>query len=318
MRTAKEINLQTLTDEMFTALCHAVLSEEYEIGYKPVAGEGGDSGIDGFVDNYEVVYQFKFFKARPRPSSFLNDIDKVAHLTNLKKWILLIPEDPTQRLYQLITKEKVLRSFNVEVLGKTWILSKLDKYKHIKERFFPEIAKEASVQKVIHLNEFRASKHEELLKEIKREVKSKKPVRTSAERPPESLTPEHIRLIKDEIKRVEKATNGKDSFGKICSKLKNKYSVDNWYWIDDKHFPEIMDWLRKYYYATKEEYRTPGKIRNELIGVIKSQQRMLSLNDKKYREFLFQITGKTSSTHMENYELALVKDYFNILLGIKK
>lgn len=305
-------------DEKFAAICHAVLLEEHGIGYKPVAGEGGDSGIDGFVDNYEIVYQFKFFKARPRPSSFLKDIDKVAHLSNLKRWILLIPEDPTQKLHQLITEEKALRSFDVVVLGKTWILSMLDKYKHVRERFFPEIAKEASVQKVIHLSEFRASKHEELLKEIKREVRSKKSVRTSADRPADSLTSEHIRLIKDEIRRVEKATHSKDSFGKLCSKLKNKYGVDNWYWIKDNCFPEIMDWLRKYYYATKEEYKTPGKIRNELIGVIKSQQKILNLNDKKYRELLFQITGKTSSTHMEIGELNRVKDYFNILLGIKK
>jgi hypothetical protein len=318
LRAAKEINLQTLTDDKFAALCHAVLFEEHGIGYKPVAGEGGDSGIDGFVNDYEVVYQFKFFKARPRPSSFLKDIDKVAHILNLKSWVLLIPEDPTQRLYQMIAKEKATRSFNVETWGKTWILAKLNKYRHIKERFFPEIAKEESVQKVIHLNEFRAGKHEELLKEIKREVRSRKPIRISAERPLDSLTPEHIRLIKDEIKRVEKTSDGKESFGKICSNLKNKYGVDNWYWIDNKYFPEIMDWLRKYYYATRGECKAPGKIRIELIGVIKAQQKRLKLNDKKYRELLFQITGKTSSTHMEIHELKHVRDYFNMLLGTQR
>ena len=312
-----EINLQTLSDEIFASLCHAMLLEEHGICYKPVSGKGGDSGIDGYVYEYEIVYQFKFFRSRPRPSSFLKDIDKVARLPNLKRWILLIPDDPTQKLYQLIAKEKASRSFDVDVLGKTWILSMFDKYEHIKERFFPEIAKEASVQKVIHLNQFRANKHETLLKEIKQELRNKKPIRISAERPSDSLTPEHIRLIKDEIERVEKATNGRHSFGKLCSKLKNKYGVDNWYWIKDNCFPEIMDWLRKYYHATKEKYRTPGEIRNQLIGVIKSQQKILNLNDKKYRALLFQITGKISSTHMEITELEHVKDYFNILLGIK-
>ncbi len=181
-----------------------------------------------------------------------------------------------------------------------------------------EIAKEASVQKVIHLDKIRAKKQEQLLKELKQEVKSKKPTRISAERPPDSLTPEHIRLIKDEIKKVDRATSGRESFNKICSNLKNKYGVDNWFWIQDNRFSEIMDWLRKYYYANRQEYKAPGQIRNELIGVIKSQQRTLNLSDKRYREVLFKITGKTSSTHMEIYELERVKDYFNILLGSRK
>lgn len=318
MRAAKEINLQTLTDEMFAALCHMVLLEVHGICYKPVAGEGGDSGIDGFVNDYEIVYQFKFFKARPRPASFLSDIDKVAHLPNLKQWFLLIPEDPTERLYQLIAEEKALRSFNVGVFGKTWLLLMLEKHKHIKDLFFPEVAKEASVQKGIHLSEVKAQKQEGMLKEIKREVRSRKPIRISVEKPPDSLTPEHIRLISDEIEKVIKGSSGSQSFGKICSNLKNKYGVGNWHLIRDDHFSDIMDWLRKYYYATREKYRTPGKIRNDLIGVIKSQQRSLNLSDKKYRELLLQITGKTSSTHMEIHELKRVRDHFNILLGLQK
>ncbi len=318
MKTATEINLQTLTDDKFAAVCHAILFEEHGISYKPLAGEGGDSGIDGFVDNYEIVYQFKFFKARPRPVAFLNDIDKVAHLPNLKQWVLLIPEEPTQRLYQLIAKEKAARSFGVDVLGKTWILSKLDKYKHIKERFFPEVAKETTVQKVIQLNEFRANKHEELLKEIKKEVKRKIPYRISAERPLGSLTPEHIRLIKDEIKRIKKATNGSESFGKICSTLKNKYRVDNWLWIQDIFYADIINWLRKYYHVTKKKYKSPGDIRHQLIGIIKSQQKTLNLNDKKYRDLLVRLTGKNSSTRMEICELERVRDYLNILLGLQK
>ena len=318
MRAAQEINLQTLTDEKFAGLCHALLFEEHGISYKPVAGEGGDSGIDGFVNDYEIIYQFKFFKARPRPSSFVSDINKVAAQPNIKQWILILPEDPTQRLHQLIAKEKATRSFNVEAFGKTWILSKLNKHAHIKERFFPEIAKEASVQKVISLNEFAAKKHEKTLNEIKREVKSKKPIRVSVERPLDSLTPEHIRVIKDEIEKVEKATNGKHSFGKLCSSLKNKYSVDNWYLIQDSHFSEIMDWLRKYYFGTRNKYISPGKLRTQLIGIIKSQQKALNLNDKEYREWLFKITGKSSSTLMEIGELEIVKHNFNIMLGGRK
>lgn len=307
-----------LTDEKFAALCHALLFEEHGISYKPVAGDGGDSGIDGFVNDYEIIYQFKFFKSRPRPASFVNDINKVAVQPNLKQWVLILPEDPTLRLHQLIAEEKATRSFNVEALGKTWILSKLDKHVHIKERFFPEIAKEVSVQKVISLGAFAANKHEKLMEELKREVRSKKPVRISVEKPTDSMTSEHIRLIKDEIKKIDKATSGKYSFGKICTNLKNKYRVDNWLLIKDEHSPEIMDWLRRYYFGTRQEnYKSPGQTRNQLIGIIKSQQKMLKLTDKVYREYLFKLTGKSSSTKMEIQELEKVKQYFNILLGLQ-
>lgn len=318
LKGAKEVDLQTLTADKFAAICHMVLFEEHGIIYKPVAGDGGDSGIDGFVDNYNVVYQFKFFKARPRPTAFLNDIDKVAHLPNLNRWVLLMPEDPTIKLYQLLAREKAARSFDVDVLGKTWLLSKLEQYNHIKDRFFPEIAKESSVQKVIHLDKVRSKKQEQLLKELRKEIKNKRPTKISAERPSDSLTPVHIRLIKDEIKRMGKATRGRESFNKICSNLKNKYGVDNWLWINDDRYTEIMDWLRKYYYATKATYEAPGTIRNKLIGVIKSQQRTLALSDEKYRDLLFRFTGKTSSTAMEIAELELVRDQFNILLGLQK
>lgn len=258
MRATQEINLQTLTDEKFAGLCHALLFEEHGMSYKPVAGDGGDSGIDGFVNDYEIIYQFKFFKARPRPLSFVSDINKVAVQPNLKQWILILPEDPTQRLHQLIAEEKATRPFNVEALGKTWLLSKLSKHAHIKEQFFPEIAKEASVQKVISLNEFAAKKHEKTLNEIKREVRSKKPNKVSVEKPTDSLTSEHIRLIKDEIKKIGIATKGKESFGRVCTVLKNKYRLDNWFLIKDEHFPEIMDWLRRYYFGTRQETYEAG------------------------------------------------------------
>ncbi len=315
LRADSEINLQTLNDEKFAGVCHALLFEVHGLSYRPVAGEGGDSGIDGFVDDYGIIYQFKFFKARPRPASFLKDIDKVAHLPNLKQWILLLPEDPTLKLHHLIDAEKVSRPFSVEALGRTWMLSMLEKHKHIKERFFPEVAKEASVQKVIHLSEAKAKKQERILRELKREVRSKRPIKVSVEKPSDSLTAEHRRLIKDEMAKIEEATKKRHSFSRLCSNLKNKYGVDNWYLISDSCFPEIMEWLRRYYFGTRENYRAPGNIRKELIGVIKSQQKRLDLSDKQYRMVLSRLTGKTSCTQMDNDELRGVRDYFNGLLA---
>lgn len=308
-----EIDLQGLQDTTFVSLCHALLLEEHGTIYRPLHGEGPDSGIDGFVEDYSIVYQFKFFKARPRPSTFLQDIDKVAHLPQLKRWILLIPTEPTERLYQLIAKEKTRRVFDVEVLGKTWIISMLDKHQHIKERFFPQIAKETSVQEVISVSKSIAQKQERMLKEIK----GKKSSVTRVERPPDALTPEHIRAITDEIKRIEKTSNGRHSFKKIAKQLKNKYVVQNWHLIRDQHFGEIMVWLHRYYYGVKESPASPAGLRRSLQGVIKAQQKKLGLCDKEYRQLLLQIIGKSSTTQMDLTELERLKYHFNILLSSK-
>lgn len=313
----KEIDLKTLTDEAFVGLCHRLLFEVHGVCYQPVAGEGGDSGIDGFIEGYSVVYQIKFFKTRPRPATFLKDIDKVAHLPELKRWILVIPDDPTKKLYQLIAEEKARHPFDVEVRGKAWILSLLDKYDHIRESFFPEIAKEASVQKLIAQSEHKAQKHEELLKEIKKEIKSKKPREPSRERPIDSLSPEHQRDITDEIKRIVKTTKGKYSFNRILAQLKNKYNVSKWYLIKDACYGEIMAWLNKYYHGVQESYMSPSQSRRRLQGVIKAQQKNLGLSDREYRELLLEITGKSSTTQMDATELERVKYRLNILLASK-
>lgn len=314
---ANEINLQTLTDKTFADLCHALLSAVHGACYKAVAGEGGDSGIDGFIEGYSIIYQFKYYKARPRPVTFLKDIDKVAQLQELKQWILLIPDDPTPKLYQLIAKEKAIRSFGIDVFGKTWILSLLDKHKDIRERFFPQIAKETTVRRVIHLTECNAQRHEKMLNEIKEEIKSKKPIKVSAERPLNSLTAEHIRDILDEIKRIEKVSNKKYSYSVVLKQLKNKYNVSNWHFIKDHNYGEIMTWLGRYYHGVKESYTSPLQERKNLQGVVKSQQKRLGLNDREYRNILFKIAGKTSTTQMDIDELVRVKDEFNILLGLK-
>lgn len=314
---ANEINLQTLTDETFADLCHALLFAERGTCYKPVAGQGGDSGIDGFIEGYSVIYQFKYYKTRSRPATFLKDIDKVSHLPGLKQWILLIPDDPIPKLYQLIAKEKAIRSFGIDVFGKTWILSLLDKHKDIREQFFPQIAKETTVRRVIHLNEYNAQRQEKMLNEIKEEIKSKKPIKVSAERPLNSLTPEHIRDILDAIKRIKKGSNKKYSYSVVLKQLKNKYNVSNWHFIKDHNYGEIMAFLNRYYHGVKESCISPSQARKNLQGVIKSQQKRLGLNDREYRNVLFKIAGKTSTTQMDIDELVRVKDEFNILLGLK-
>jgi hypothetical protein len=310
----EEINLQTLTDKAFVGLCHLILLQEHGTVYRPVAEEGGDEGIDGFMEDFSIVYQIKFFRARPRPATFLKDVDKVSNLPGLKRWVLLIPDNPTKKLYQLVAKEKTQRPFDLEVLGKTWILSKLDEYKDIKERFFPEIAKEVSVQKLLTQSEHKAQTQEQLLREIKRKIKSKKSDKPPPERPPDCLSPEHRRDIKDEVKRIERTTKGKYPFGRILAQLKNKYNVDDWYSIKDVFYGEIMAWLNKYYHGVQESPISPSQRRKSLQGVIKAQQKMLGLNDREYSELLSEITGKSSTTQMDITELNRVKFHFNTLM----
>lgn len=320
-----EIDLHSLTDETFAELCHALLNQEHGECYRPIDGRGGDHGIDGFIEDNSIIYQFKFFKAHPRPATFLKDINKVAKRPNLKCWILVIPGEPTPKLYELIAKENANRPFNVDIRGKTWLLTLLDKHEFIRERFFPKVAKEASVQKVIDLDKYRAKKSDKQHKEIKRSlrkiergIETKKSKKISVEKPVDSLTPEHIRDITDEIKRIVKVSKEKESFSKVLARLKNKYRVSNWHLIKDICYGDIMAWLHRYYHGVREEYESPMQLRRKYQGIIKSQQKEIGLKDKKYREMLLEMTGKTSTTQMDIEELEYVIDRFNIVLGLNK
>ena len=157
-----------------------------------------------------------------------------------------------------------------------------------------------------------------MLNEIKEEIKSKKPIKVSAERPLNGLTAEHIGDILAEIKRIEKGSNRKYSYSVVLKQLKNKYNVSNWQFIKDHNYGEIMTWLGRYYHGVKESYISPLQVRKTLQGVIKSQQKRLGLNDREYRNILFKIAEKTSTTEMDIDELERAKDEFNILLGLKE
>ena len=77
----EEIDLQALTDETFAGLCHLILLQEHGTVYRPLAGEGGDEGVDGFIEDFSIVYQIKFFKARRRlegrPVEDWRDVHKI-------------------------------------------------------------------------------------------------------------------------------------------------------------------------------------------------------------------------------------------------
>jgi len=214
-----EVDLKSMSHESFEELCHSLLSEEYGEIYKPVDGRGGDQGIDGHTEDYSEVFQIKFYKSRPRPSTFVKDIEKVTALAGLKSWTLIIPDNPTPRLYELIEKEKAVRPFDVQVVGKTWILALLDKHESVRQHFFEEVAKEKSVRKVLDLAEYRerkaAEQHNDIrkrFKKLEKKIDSKKPNIISVERHPESLTPEHEKEITDEVERIVKVSKGQESF----------------------------------------------------------------------------------------------------------
>lgn len=306
-----DINLKLLTPEVFAGLCNTILLEEHGTIYNPVAGEGGDSGIDGFTEDYKIIYQFKFFHSRPRPATFLQDINKIAKIPNIRSWILIIPDDPTLRLYELIQKEKMIRPFEIDVRGKTWIFSMLEKYISIRERFFPGNAKEKSVQKVISMASYQAKK----LDNIEKEIKSKRPTVISVQRPLDSLSAEHEAEIKEEARKIERVSKGEISYDRIFKQLKTKYRVGNWLLIKDREFNEIIQWLQNFYYGVKYEHEKPIPQKRKLQGIIKSQQKELNLRDADYRNLLLNITGKNSTKQMDLYQLEKVKNYFNILLG---
>jgi hypothetical protein len=136
MRATRDIQ----THEQFEELCHELLASEYS-DYQPIAGEGGDGGIDAFRDNRQVIYQLKFSTQRLRPSDYLRDLDRVSQNHRLREWVLVISRDPTPHLLELAKRKEKTYGIAVNILGRTDLEHLLNKHPTIRDKYFSQPAK---------------------------------------------------------------------------------------------------------------------------------------------------------------------------------
>ncbi len=223
MSISRRRDLQDIkTHQEFERLCHELLAAEY-IDYQPVAGEGGDEGIDGFRRNREVIYQLKFSRHRLRPNEYFADLDRVAKLYSLREWVLVIPCDPTPRLLDLARARARLYNIRVTILDRTDLENLISKHSTIREKYFPELAREATV---LRLHKHVATKDD--VRRLQKEVRANRPVKLHAVPPPESLTPLHRKEIQKAADKIVRESRGKIKYGQVFSMLKNEFGeIDN-------------------------------------------------------------------------------------------
>ena len=310
MKISRSRDLQDIrSHQEFERLCHELLAAEYN-DYQAVAGEGGDEGIDSFRGNREIVYQFKFSVYRLRPGEYFADLDRVVKLYPLREWVLVIPRDPTPRLLDLARARARLYNIRVTILDRTVLDNLISKHATIREKYFPELAKEATV---LRLHKRVATKDD--VRRLQKEVRANRPVKLHAVPPPESLTPLHRKEIQKTADKIVRESRSKIKYGQVFSMLKNEFGeVDNWYWIPDSRFPEVSKWLHNFTYGVKDQYGVRDST-TLLKGVIQSQRRQLGLSESEYRDVLRQLTGVDSTTKMDKEQLRSVCDYFNLLIA---
>jgi hypothetical protein len=305
MRAMRDIR----THEQFEDLCHELLASEYS-DYQAIAGEGGDAGIDGFRDNRRVIYQLKFSTQRLRPSEYLIDLDRVAQRDLLREWVLVICRDPTPRLLQLKeTKEKTY-GIEVTILGRTALEHLLNKHPTIRDKYFSQPAKEATVLR-LHKNVTTG------LRRIEKQIRGKRPSRHQGTQPPNPLTHEHIKEITKAAEEIVGTSRGKIRYSRIFAMLKNEFSEKNWYRISDDKFPDVVKWMHNFKYGVRDEFDHRDSS-TRLKGVIQSQRRELGLSDLQYKSLLFKLTGVDSTTKMDHRQLQVVRDQLNLLLERSK
>ena len=126
----------------FEAFCKALLIEQYP---RFQAFSAPDSGVDGYDDLNDTVFQFYFPEGAPRKDKIVADIRKVlASGTLPKAWILILPKDPTPLQTGWVNAEFAGTQVTTAIWGKTEIEKLLRRHARVQAEFFP-----TEVRKVI-------------------------------------------------------------------------------------------------------------------------------------------------------------------------
>lgn len=292
------INLLILDSQTrFEELCQALLQEEFA---RFQAFSAPDAGMDGYDSDSATVFQAYFPERAPLKQKIRVDIAKArAHGAKCKRWVLLIPKNPTPSLLEwLRTTEEPSCSFSIEVWGKNEIFRLLRKHSAVQEQFFPS----------------------QLRKELGRLAKGRRPGTGDAVTGLE-ITPEQAQelrellatLIQQEGRRRSKMRD--PNFQKEYGEFNSHFRLSSYDRLPISEFATARAYLERKLYARRGgEPRTVT--RQRLVGGIKAIQRELAMPDSAYRDLLFEATGKRSTVDLGIDELRLVLQLFRHKQGL--
>jgi hypothetical protein len=291
------LNLMLLDEKRFEELCQALLHEEFP---RFRAFSPPDGGMDGYDADSETIFQAYFPEREPRTDKIREDLEKTrSHGWPCKRWVLLLPKNPSLKLANWIRKEEQPQwVFEIVVWGKTEIHALLRKHKEVKEQFFP-----SEVQEV-----------------VKRYAKGKGPREGDAEpgqeisaAEAEELRQTIVELAEDEAKRKKRPAKDSD-FQREYGEFNAHFKLSSYGRLPREKLTAARTYLDDKLYARRD--REPVRLkRNRMVGGIKFIAKSLGIGDTRYRQLLVELTGKRSTREMDMKELKKVFDRFRHLQG---
>jgi hypothetical protein len=293
------VNLLALESEKkFEEFCQALLREEFG---RFQAFSAPDLGMDGYDSDSETIFQVYFPEQAPRRDKVRNDLDKAkGDSWPCKRWVLLIPKNPTPHFLQWFYRDQQpFFPFKLELWGKTEILALLGKHAAVKEAYFPS----------------------ELREELGRLAKGKRPASGDAN-PGEEISPEETaalhelitELVKEETTRKRRKPRQAD-FAREYGEFNAHFHLSSYDRLPSSRFLEARRYLEKKQFARRRSDRQEIE-RHRYVSGIKAIQTKLKISNQQYREILLKVTGKSSTTEMDNDELSRVFKQFRYLQGL--
>ncbi|HUY13115.1 MAG TPA: hypothetical protein VMX16_05700 [Terriglobia bacterium] len=288
-------NLLSLDEKRFEELCQDLLREEYP-GFQTYSAP--DLGMDGYDPKSGTIFQCYFPEGAPRKDKVAADIEK-ARQQPCKKWVLLIPKNPTQPFHRWLTIEQQSRvEFPVDVWGKTKIQQMLRSHPGVERAHF-------------------RTRADELLERLSR---GKKPASGDAmpggeieQDQAEELRSSMGRLVDEEVSRKHRKPKGLD-YSREYGEFNKHFALSSYGRLPREKFAEARRYLEAKLYSRRKA-NTRSQDRNRIIGGVKAIQKKLAIREPEYRQILIKLTGKNSLAILDNEELSKVFKYFHQLQG---
>lgn len=291
------INLIHLeTAARFECLCQALLAEEFP-RFQPFSQP--DLGMDGYDSTSETVFQVYFPEKAPRRDKIAADLAK-ARIQGwpCKRWVLLLPKNPTPILLSWLAREREALPFDIEVWGHTSICKLLRKHPAIQNEFFPT----------------------ELQREIGRILKGKKPKpgdaapgKTVSHEQAAEIKQDIDKIVEEEARRKKRAPKSAD-YAREFGEFNAHFVLSSYDRLAASEFFAAREYLERKRYGRRTA-NTNSQQRNTYIAGIKAIQKDLKIADSAYRTMLLNLAGSSSTTRMELDVLRMVFHHFKQMQG---
>ena len=282
------VNLPELRDGgRFEAFCKSLLREQYP---RFQAYSAPDSGMDGYDEQTETIFQFYYPEGAPRKDKIVSDIRKVlASGAPFKEWILVLPKDPTPGQAGWVSSAFNGTGVKAAIWGKTEIERLLRVHASVRTAFFPT----------------------EVRKAIQRLAKGKKPCFGDAEEwqaisavESQELREMITKLGDESAFRKRRRPSGAD-YSREYGEFNSHFRLSSYDRLKQGEMAAARQYLEAKLYARRggETVIRSRKRRMDGIHAIRNQ---LNLNESEYRKTLLAATGFDSLRVMTSDQIESV------------